>query len=138
MARPPKKKAPAQTPWAAPPALEWIAAGLGLVLSCGTIGFVLWEATQPVTPPSITLQAAGVERTAGGWLVEVEARNASLSTAAAVEVEGVLSRDGADVETSSMTLDYLPGQGKRTGGLLFENDPRTNELKLRTKGYIEP
>ena len=137
MARAPKKAA-AETPWSAPPALEWVAAGLGLVLSCGAIGFVLWEAMQPSTPPSISLRPGAVERTAGGWVVEVEARNASLSTAAAVEVEGVLERAGAEVETSTLTFDYVPGQGRRSGGLIFENDPRANELKLRTKGYIEP
>jgi len=141
--RPPAKKpaatpSPPPSPWPAAPALEWAASGLGLVLTLGAIGFILWEAFQPSASPAITLRALEYERSAGGWIVEVEARNASLTTAAAVEVEGILSAGGEEVETSSMVFDYVPGEGRRRGGLVFENDPRANELTLRTRGYVRP
>jgi uncharacterized protein (TIGR02588 family) len=64
--------------------------------------------------------------------------NLSPSTAAVVEVEGVLSRDGREVATSSMTLDYVPGHSERQGGLFFAQDPGAYDLELRALGYAEP
>lgn len=143
MTKTPRKKTPAAaaraaSPWPAAPALEWIVSGLGLLLTVGALGFMLWAAFQPASGPSLSVQAVGMERAASGWVVEVEVGNAGRDTAAAVEVEGVLSAGGREIETSAMVLDYVPGQGKRRGGLVFENDPRTNELKLQTRGYVRP
>lgn len=131
-------KKPASTPWVAAPALEWAAAGLGLALTLGAAGFILWEAAQPVRPPEIALRTVAIDSTAHGYRVEVEATNAGLATAAAVEVEGELRLGDRTVETSTATFDYLPGRGTRTGGLVFENDPGAHELRLRTRGYVRP
>jgi len=120
------------------PLLEWVVSGLGLALVSGAAAVVLWHGTQPADPPAIRLRAVGVERTAAGFVVEVEAANGSPSTAAAVEIEGRVSAPGRPVETSTATIDYLPGHGRRTAGLVFENDPRSNELKLRTRGFARP
>ena len=37
-----------------------------------------------------------------------------------------------------MTLDYLPQDSERRGGLFFTEDPAAYELVLRAQGYAEP
>ena len=121
------------------PLAEWAAAGAGLILTLAVLGYSLWEAARADgAHPSIAVRAAGVSQNAGGYLLEVEARNASLATAAGVQVRGELSRGGAVVEESRVTFDYVPGRGRARGGLFFEHDPRAYRLTLRPEGYAEP
>ncbi len=129
-------KKPAPVHWTQrAPLLEWISAAIGLVLSIAAIGFVAWDGLQADgRAPQITVQATAIRPAPGGFLVEVEARNLSRETAAAVEIEGAL----ADGETARIQFDYVPGQGRRTGGLLFRTDPRSAGLELNVRGYSIP
>jgi len=122
------------------PALEWIASAVGLALMLAIIGFIGWEAYQGTEdePPMIEVRVEKVLSVGGGWVVEFAAVNRSPSTAAAVQVEGTLNRDGREVATSQTTLDYVPGRSERAGGLFFDEDPSAHELSLRALGYAEP
>jgi uncharacterized protein (TIGR02588 family) len=74
-----------------------------------------------------------------GHLVEVRAINERRATASRLKHEGVLvGRDGAAIERSQTTLDYLPGRSERAGGLFFTRDPRDLDLRLRPPGYVRP
>lgn len=122
------------------PALEWAAAGIGLLLLLAMLAIIGLEAARGETdePPAITVMSGPVAAAPGGYLVEIEATNASGATAAAVEVEGALMAGQAPVETSSLTFDYVPGHSRRRGGLFFAQDPRRHRLELRALGYREP
>ena len=122
------------------PVLEWLAASVGLVLTIALLGFVGWNAIQQQQEhaPAITVHVESVEPSGNGWLVHFAARNAAPSTAAGVQIEGELRRPGAQVETSAVTLDYLPGGSELKGGLMFAHDPRGGGLTLRPLGYAEP
>ena len=122
------------------PALEWAAAGIGLLLLLALLATIGLEAISGETdePPAIAVTAGLVAAAPGGYLVEIEATNASGATAASVEVEGALMAGGAAVETSSLTFDYVPGHSRRKGGLFFAEDPRRHRLELRALGYQEP
>ena len=122
------------------PVLERIAAGVGLALMLAIVGSVGWKAYQETgdQPPSIEVRTERIVAAGGGWVVEFMAVNRSPSTAAAVQIEGRLSRDGGEVATSQTSLDYVPGRSERGGGLFFEEDPRAHELSLRALGYTEP
>lgn len=75
---------------------------------------------------------------ADGWLVEVAAQNLSAATAAAVQIEGELLDGERVIATSQVTLDYVPGNSERRGGLFFREDPQAHGLKVRAMGYAEP
>jgi uncharacterized protein (TIGR02588 family) len=122
------------------PLLEWIAAGIGLVLTLLIIVVIGREAVsgEAEAPPAIEVRAVSLARTSTGFVVEVAATNRSGATAAAVQIEGALSSDDTAAETSSLTFDYVPGHATRTGGLFFREDPRLHELELRALGYQEP
>lgn len=131
-----KKRTAPPLHWSqANPLLEWVAASLGLALSMGAIGFVAWDGAQhDDRPPEVTVSVSRIAPTAGGYLVEIEARNRSRETAAGVEVEGSL----ANGEASTVQFDYVPGLGRRQGGLVFREDPRGSGLELRVKGHSIP
>jgi len=127
---------------AAPPKtspLEWLVAGLSLLLVLGVAGFLLQDAVRsPPSPPHITLEVDSVVRAGTGYLVEFRALNAGRTTAAGLEVEGEILADTGSVETTQVTIDYVPAKGKTAAGLFFTNDPRRHRLELRPKGYDRP
>jgi uncharacterized protein (TIGR02588 family) len=122
------------------PLLEWIAAGIGLALTLGLLGVIGWEALRggPSEAPLVSLSVQRVMATGAGHIVEFEAVNATGGTAQSVEIEAVLTPPDGPPETSSVTLDYVPGHSRRTGGLYFRRDPRIGRLELRALGYQTP
>ena len=122
------------------PALEWIASGIGLVLTLGILASIGWEAVQGSgdAPPALEVSVERIIPSGHGYVVEILAHNRSSATAAAVEVEGELKEGGRTVATSSATLDYVPGESDRRAGLFFTDDPRAHQLEVRALGYAEP
>lgn len=124
------KKKPASTP-----ALEWIAAGLGLVAIL-FVAFVIGREAlsgEQAQLPSLEVRATRVVPNAAGFVVEFEVVNHASGTAAAVTIEGQ-----AGDETSSATLDYVAGNASAEGGVFFRNDPRGQKLELRALGFQTP
>ncbi|HEX8302014.1 hypothetical protein [Sphingomonas sp.] len=117
------------------PPLEWIAAAVGLALILLVGGMIAREALdrQEAALPAIQVRPLRVEIGRAGFVVEFEAVNLSGGTAAAVAIEGK-----AGDETSTATLDYVPGHGRVKGGLFFsKQDPRAG-LGLRATGFQTP
>ena len=121
------------------PLLEWLAAGLGLVLALGVLSFVgyhaIWGAE---SPPQVVVEARQVRPFEGGYLVEIRAANRGGSTAAQVRVEGELRENGRVVETGGTMFPFVPPESERQGGLFFQRDPRRLELEVRAVGYTRP
>ncbi len=86
----------------------------------------------------IAIRVDQILPSAHGYLVSLKIENSGNATAAALGVEGVLTRHGKDVETSLVTVDYVAAGSERDAALFFSNDPRQGELAVRAKGYIEP
>jgi uncharacterized protein (TIGR02588 family) len=122
------------------PTVEWIAAGLGLVLTLGMLGFIGWQALHmpKQTAPRIDVRVASVTRSGAGHVVEIRVVNNSPKSAAGVEVQGTLSRTGNPDEQSSTTFAYVPGGSEVRGGLFFTADPGAGDLRVRPLGYEEP
>lgn len=128
-----KTKAPQRKPL-----LEWVVAGLGLVLTLGALGVLAVDLGRPDSPPDLSARALGITPVADGFQVEVEVANAGRATAAAVDVEGVLTLPTDDPETAGASLDYVPGDGAETLTLKFRADPRAGDLELTVRGWSEP
>ena len=120
--------------------LEWAAAILGGLIALALLGLIGWDAVVGPgrAPPALVVQPERVTRNAGGYVVQFVARNRADDTAAGVHVEGVLEQGGAPIETSQTTIDYVPGNGRRRGGLVFTRDPAAYRLELRATGYQQP
>ncbi len=119
--------------------LETAFAGLGAILAAGTIGIILWNGINGIGgEPEVEARATRVEAQGGVYLVEIEVFNGGDAAAAGIEVEGILERDGQELERATTTFDYLPSQSRRVGGLYFAEDPKSGTLKVAPKSYVTP
>ena len=117
---------------------EWVAGAISAAIVLGMLTVLIGEATAGHTPPDVSLRVDSIVRRSENYLVAFTAHNRGTNTAAALQVEGELRADTTLVETSSVTIDYLPGEGSREGGLFFRHDPRGLSLTLRPLGYQAP
>jgi uncharacterized protein (TIGR02588 family) len=116
-----------------------VAGAAGSLVVLAAVGVLLHEAlTAPAAPPRITLEVDSIVRVGSGYLVEFHATNGSPTTAAALRVSGELRDASGAVETSDVTLDYVPAQATRAAGIYFSHDPRRYRLDLRPVGYARP
>lgn len=131
---PDKQKLPEATSWP-----EWVVAALGGILIIATIGYMLlFSTTHHATPPDIIITQTRHSTLSHGYLVEFTARNSGNATAANLVVQGSLTTNGKVVEQSETTIDYLPHQAERKGGLIFTRDPEGHEITIRASGYFAP
>lgn len=119
---------------------EWLCAAIGAAMTLGTIGFLSYEGfSEPDgAVPRLAVAVDSVASQPSGYLVGFTARNDGEATAAAVRVVGELRRGGEVVQTSEVTLDYVPEASERAGGLIFSLDPADHTLDLRATGYARP
>lgn len=118
------------------PLLEWLSAGIGLLIAVALLAIIGREALMDGGEselPVLYVHVAGIEAAAGGHVVKIVVRNDSGQTAARVDVEG---KSGSEVSRAS--LDYVPGRSQAKGGLLFRGDPRRDGLTVRVTGYQLP
>ena len=121
------------------PPLEWGVGALGALIVAAVIGFLLYQGLAgDASPPEIHVEIKHIAPVRDGFRVQFEARNAGGEAAAQVTIEGVLSRPGAEPETSAVTLGYLPARSERGGGLFFSADPRGGDLSVRARSYEDP
>lgn len=122
------------------PLVEWVSAAIGLATTGAMVGFLALEAVQQRddVPPSMHAVAVGLVSAPDHYVVEFEVRNDSAATGAGVQVEGTLKQGDSDIEISTATLSYIPGQSIQRGGLVFTRNPRDYQLKLRVTGYERP
>ena len=121
------------------PNWSWVFAAVGLALVVGTVGFMLYQAfAGDSSPPELAIETEAVTPSGSGYLVAIRITNRGGSAASALLVEGVLQDGEKTVETSTITIDYVPSNSERKAGLFFSKDPRSLELKVLAKGYVEP
>lgn len=127
----PAKKSPRKSAVADHPLLQWIMAGIGLVITLAAAGIIVHAALQPPSPPDLTARVTDTRRAAQGFVAEVQVANLGRDAAAAVQVEG---RSGA--ETASATVDYVAGGGRVTVTVAFPGDPAP--VEARVTGWSRP
>lgn len=117
-----------------------VVTGLGILLVVACIGILLHDALmRKEGPPEVVLHVEKIQpQPSGNFVVLFRAENHGDSTAADLFVTGELQGAAGLMETSRATLDYVPAQSVRRGGLFFDYDPRKAQLELRATGYQEP
>jgi uncharacterized protein (TIGR02588 family) len=103
-----------------------------------TVGVLLAEAVGNNGPPSISASVDAISAVHGGYLARVTITNHGAETAADVVLEGELVHGGRVLESSTVTLDYLPGEAERQAGFFFSRDPATAVLRIRPVAYRGP
>ncbi len=119
---------------------EWVTFGIATALLLGVGGLVLylWFGV-PQTPPVITISQTGDTReVAGQYYVPFTVRNTGGGTADAVKVHAELRIGDQVVEESEQQFDFLSGGETEEGAFVFDQDPRSGELKMGVDSYKLP
>lgn len=118
---------------------EWTTGFVCALMVLAMIGWMAREAWYYTgEPPELSAAILKVEPAGGNYRVSIDVRNSAASTAASVSVRGEILRDGAVIETSDVTFDYVPAKSFANGALLFRNDPAGGELRVLPMGYTKP
>lgn len=122
-----------------PPLWERIVAGLGLVMVVALLGYLLHHAIAgDHSPPNILVEVVEVRDNGEDFLVIFDVRNAGGTTASSVVITGELTRFGLVTESATATIDFIPAESIRRGGLFFRHDPRETTLRITPSGYVVP
>ena len=109
---------------AAIPVWSWVAAALGLILVAGSVGFMLYQHfAEDRTPPLVAIEVQSVVPSGDGYVVTIDVTNRGSAVASGLVIEGVLNDTATAVETSTITIDYVPSGSHRQAGLYFSRDP---------------
>ena len=118
---------------------ESLAAVFGTLVVLAAIGFLLYDALgAPPSPPQLSIRVDSVIEAGDGYLVEFSAVNRGRSTAATLMVDAELLDGERTVESARASLDYVPEQAERSGGVYFREDPRRYRLEIHARGYEVP
>lgn len=121
------------------PLSEWLVAALGLVLVVATVIFLLYQAfVAEVPPPDIRFAVEETVETSTGFLTRVSVHNEGGKTVSALTVTAELKRDGTVLESSDVTLDYVPAHSTRQVGFFFAENPNDYDLNVQAGGYQSP
>lgn len=119
--------------------IEWATAAIGAVIF---VGMVVYLAVAAVTEmdgaPKIAFSTTAPIRQDGGFLVAFKATNTGLATATSLVVAARLMEGETEIEHREVTIDYLPVQSSRGGGLFFRRDPGRYRLEIEAQSYLDP
>ncbi|OMQ15500.1 hypothetical protein A7K94_0208985 [Modestobacter sp. VKM Ac-2676] len=118
---------------------EYVLGALGALVVLLVLGFLVHQAVfVRDSGPRLSVTSSAVQAAAGGWSVPFEVRNEGGTTAEQVQVTGVLSRDGEEVQQATATIDYVAPHSRQSGALLFSVDPGSGTLEIRPAAYTTP
>lgn len=121
------------SPW------EWVAAVLGAAVMAFAIGYMVWYGlTRSEGPPILVVEQKEIQKVGEDYLLQIIVRNEGHSSAAEVPIEGSLLEGDNVIETSDVTIDFVPENSERAVYLQFTRDPKRFTLKVRARGAAQP
>lgn len=113
---------------------EWLMAGIGLVLLCGCLGFLLYKALMIDDEiPIISVHVEQIIPQNGGALVLAEVSNKGGETVTRLQILASTGDEEHEAE-----IDFLPARSSRKFGVFFSSTPPKNDVKFVAGGYQEP
>ncbi len=109
-------------------------AALGATLLLGSLAVVVQSAIGPREPAMVEVREVDREVVAGRTRVQIQAINRGDVTASAVTIDG---RSRAD-DLATVTLDYVPGQSRKSATLTFAGDIGDTPVALQATGWVDP
>jgi uncharacterized protein (TIGR02588 family) len=114
---------------------EWISLAISAFIVLVLVSLVIFnrynKGNRPAAIFARTLDSL-YRQTDGMYYMPIEVRNTGSRTAEAVRVQGTVGAETRDFE-----IDFLDGEEKARGTLVFTRDPRA-QLKLEIVSFREP
>nr|CAD6430233.1 TIGR02588 family protein [Rhizobium sp. Q54] len=121
---------------------HWVEWATGVVSAMIVLTMIAWIAGETLlqedVPPSFSFTVSAVTPVENGHRVEFDILNRGTLTAAAVSVRAEITEQGQPVEDAEVTFDYVPGNSKASGGVVFTENPADRDIRLRAMGYTDP
>ena len=128
------RQPPAADSWS-----EFATGVLGALIVALFLSFLGYQAiTGRDEPVELHTSVVRIEASPSQYIVHYRVRNAGGETAESVRVLGQIVSDGTTVQQASATLAYVPDSSDRQGTLIFTQDPRSRDLRLRVVSYNVP
>lgn len=123
--------------------LEWTVFAAGLTLLVAVASYLVVQALRHRDEPAALTIALGEPWSPAGTdpaqlVVPITVGNHGGQTAAEVDVEVLLVRDGEVLERRELTFPFVPRKSSRPGSLTFQHHPRREELVAHVLGYLDP
>lgn len=121
------------------PVWEWVFAAIGFCLVVASISTFLYRGfSRSDSRSHFSVTTKEVSSRDGIYSVPFSIKNLGSETAASLTIEGTLKQGEQTVETSSVSLTYVPANSEREGILIFSMDPAAHTLQVRPMGYEKP
>ncbi len=120
--------------------LEWVVFGLGLVLTVGVLGYLVYaEFHADGAPPRLEVTLGAPERQGNRYAVQVTVRNQGEETAEDVQVGIVLREDGEERERAAVSFPFVPQGAQQEGWVTFSRNPSSPDaLEVNGVSYGVP
>lgn len=119
--------------------IEWITAAIGAAILLAMISYLAVSGYSQVEgAPQVAVSATAPIRQASGYLVAFKATNTGQATATSLIISARLMDGEREIEQRAVTIDYLPMQSSRGGGLFFSQDPARFRLTIEAQSYLDP
>lgn len=119
------------------PLAEWFIAGVGVLLVCGSLGFLAFRATSEQSPPVFEAELSHVTATDNGYLAEIKIHNRGGTAVASLRLFAAHAEEDLTLR-KQVVIDYVPGNSSRTVGMLFDSEPRQESLQFTFQSYTLP
>ena len=119
-------------------AVEWTVFAVSLVVIAVTVALLFRGSLEPRLPPDLQLTAGTPVASSGGYAIPIAVSNRGDDTAEQARIEVALMSGAREVETSELTIAFVPGRSRREGWVIFRHDPRCCQLRLRTVSFELP
>jgi uncharacterized protein (TIGR02588 family) len=120
--------------------LEWIVFSLSLVLITAILGYLVYQtATYQSGSPDLGVSYVHDPSPHAPYRYFIRIRNDGQETAEEVQIELVLEKDGAELESAAMSIPYSPKKSTREGWVNFSKNPSdADTLYARVVSYKRP
>lgn len=120
-------------------ALEWsvFAVAGAIVIAC-LVALVVMIVGSDGGRAELVVSVGEPERGASGFLVPVRTRNDGDETAEQVRIEVTLEAGAEEVESSELTMAFVPRRSVRDGYAVFSRDPRCCRIRARATAFERP
>jgi uncharacterized protein (TIGR02588 family) len=119
--------------------IEWTVFAASLLVIAAMLALLTREAVlSKDLPPDVRVTLGTPSPSSGGFSVPVTVANDGDQTAEQARVEVSLWAGEQEVETSELTIAFVPGHSRREGWVVFRRDPSCCALRARTVSFEAP
>jgi uncharacterized protein (TIGR02588 family) len=118
--------------------LEWTVLGLSVAAIAVLVSLLVYDGVTRTGDPRLEIVLSPAQSQGDSWIVPLEVVNRGAAAAANVDIEVALSDGERELETSTVTLPFVPEGSEIDAVVVFSENPSGRETVARVLGYELP